>query len=124
MKEHQVVGVGRQILILMWKNGLLFRRNKLGTICEILVALLFVFILVFLRFFVDSTHFDDQDYRRNPAVPVISNINVTTNRSLIMYWPDNVFVQSVVSNAYDLIKAQKPDFNATGTASFLVEKLN
>nr|UOU03315.1 ATP-binding cassette subfamily A3-like 2 [Brachionus rubens] len=117
MKERKVVGFFRQILILLWKNGVLFKRNISGTIVEIAVALLFVFILVFLRFFVDSTKVDEQTYTNNPIRNVLQFINVTTNRSLIMYYPNNSYVQSIVTNAYMLIKSKRPTFNATITGS-------
>jgi hypothetical protein len=117
MKEHHVVGVGRQIRILLWKNWVLFKRNKSGTACEILVALLFVLILLVLRYFVDSTKRDEQG--GTMPRPVISYINSTTNRSLIMYYPNNSFVQNLTANAYNLIKLVRPDFNATSKTPIL-----
>ena len=121
MKERKVVGFFRQIVILFWKNGVLFKRNKAGTIAEILVALLFVFILVFLRLFVDSTKVAEQSPTNNPIRNVMSYINVTTNRSLIMFYPNNPFVEDIVIRAYMLIKSKKPTFNASSNFSLLLE---
>lgn len=110
MNERKVVGFFKQLLILFWKNSILFKRNILGTLVEILAALVFVLILVFLRYFVDSVRFTDQT---NIARSVFDSINATTNRSLILYYPNNTYVKDLVTNAYNLIKTQKPSFNAT-----------
>ncbi|CAF0703608.1 unnamed protein product [Brachionus calyciflorus] len=121
MKERKVVGFFRQILILIWKNWLLFKRNISGTIVEILVSVLFVFILLFLRFFVDSTKVNEQNITNNPIRNVLTAINVTTNRSLIMYYPNNNFVRDIVTSAYYLIKSRRPTFNANITGSSISE---
>nr|QUF59430.1 ATP-binding cassette transporter Abca3-like2 [Brachionus angularis] len=124
MKDRKVVGFFRQTLILLWKNGILFKRNVSGTLVEILVSLLFVFILIFLRFFVDSTKYNEQSFVSNPIRNVLDAVNVTTKRSLILYYPNNSFVQEIVTNAYYFIKKQKPNFNATVSASISGEASN
>ena len=112
--ERKVVGFFRQSVILFWKNGLLFRRNISGTIAEIFVALLFLLILVFMRFFVDSNKYEDQNSTTNPLKYLMTTINVTSNRNLIMYYPNNAYIQGIVENAYQMIKLIVPAFNATG----------
>ena len=121
IKDRQVVGFFRQNLILFWKNGLLFRRNISGTICEILVALLFLLILVMMRYFVDSAQFNDQDSTTNPLLYLLLNVNVSTGRNLILYYPNNEFVRNIVLNAYITIKTIKPMFNATGITKLEIE---
>lgn len=112
MKERKVVGFFRQFLILLWKNWVLFKRNIAGTVTEICVSLLFVFILLILRFFVDSTKIQEQSATTNPTINVLSQINATTNRTYLMYYPNNAFIQGIVTNAYNLIVSYKPNFNA------------
>jgi hypothetical protein len=48
-QQRKVVGLFWQILILTKKNFLLARRNVVGTVAEILVALLFVLILLLIQ---------------------------------------------------------------------------
>lgn len=110
MNDRKVVGFFKQLLILFWKNSILFKRNILGTLVEIIAALVFVLILIFLRYFVDSVRFADQT---NIARSVFDTINATTNRSLILYYPNNTYVKDLITNAYFLIKTRKPSFNAT-----------
>jgi hypothetical protein len=116
---RKVVGFFRQIVILLWKNSILFRRNISGTLAEILAAFIFLFILLLIRFFADSTKINDQSYIKNPTFNLLSIINATTNRELIMYYPNNSFVEELVTNAYQLIKSRKPNFNAT-SIEFLI----
>lgn len=118
---RKVVGIFRQIVILLWKNSILFRRNISGTLAEILAAFVFLFILLLIRFFADSTKINDQSYVKNPTFNLLSIINATTNRELIMYYPNNTFVEELVTNAYQLIKSRKPNFNAT-SIEFLILK--
>jgi hypothetical protein len=113
VRERQVVGFFRQSLILFRKNGLLFMRNVSGTICEILVALFFLFILVILRYFVDNSFYNDQDSASNMLIPVTAAINTTSNRANIYYYPNNAYIQSIVNNAYQVIQASSPTFTAT-----------
>ena len=115
---RKVVGIFRQIVILLWKNSILFRRNISGTLAEILAAFVFLFILLLIRFFADSTKINDQSYIKNPTFNLLSIINATTNRELIMYYPNNTFVEELVTNAYQLIKSRKPNFNATSLEIF------
>jgi hypothetical protein len=116
-EKRKVAGFLRQCLILMWKNSILFRRNIAGTIAEICVALLFVLILFLVRILADTAHYNDQNLFRNPPIPIIDQINATTNRSLIMYYPNNSFVFGIVQRAYTLIRLKTSQnnsiFNAT-----------
>ena len=113
IESRKVVGFLRQIIILLWKNSILLRRNISGTIAEILVTLIFVFILLFIRFFVDSTRISDENSANNTARNVIEKINFTLRRDLIMYYPNNAYVQTIVNDSYSLIRSQMPMFHAT-----------
>ena len=66
-----------------------------------------------MRYLIDVNKYDDQNSTTNPLLYVLNNVNTTSNRSLIMYYPNNSFVQSIVENAYLTIKAIQPMFNAT-----------
>ncbi|RNA17620.1 ATP-binding cassette sub-family A member 3-like [Brachionus plicatilis] len=114
MKERKVVGFFRQFLILFWKNWVLFKRNIAGTITEICASLIFVIILLILRFFVDSTKIEEQNANTSPIFDVLSLINATTNRTYLMYYPNNSFIEGIVTNAFELIKSRKPVFSVTG----------
>ena len=84
----------------------------MGTLAEILMAFLFVLIIILLRYFVDITTYPDQNSFSNPVLGVFDLAN-SSNRSLIYYHPNNSFIQEIVTDAYNLINAQSPNFTAT-----------
>ena len=120
--QRKVVGLFWQILILTKKNFLLARRNVVGTLGEILVALLFILILLIIRYTYDVSRYSDQanisaqtgSSNANPINYVVYNINVSTNIvPKIYYYPNNAYVLSLVNDSYSIIKARQPLFMAT-----------
>ncbi len=120
-EERKIAGRFRQCIIMFWKNSLLFRRNVWGTLAELLMAFLFCLIILLLRFFIDLTVFPDQSSVNTTSTsilsynPVLSPFNLvnSSNRTQIYYYPNNSFILGLVTNAYTLINAVKPSFNAT-----------
>ena len=114
VKQRKVVGVFRQTLILFWKNSLLFRRNISGTIAEILVAFIFVLILLLLRYFIDTPHYQDQTNTNlsNPVLNVASFVNDTSGRYNILYYPNNDFISDIMNRAKELIIQANPKYVA------------
>jgi hypothetical protein len=110
-KQKAVAGPLSQIRILLWKNFILFRRNKLSTFIEILAAYIFVGIMALFRFFIDSTHYPKLDGALNPEVGIPYWINTTSNRSIIAYYPPNSFIGEFVLNSIFLILRARPDFS-------------
>jgi hypothetical protein len=113
---HKVVGFFHQIWILVWKNFLLFRRNLSGMFVEIFVSYLFLCILLFLRYFVDTVELSD---RNVTAVTPFRFMNLSTNRTSIYYYPNNAFVQGVVMLAIGKIVAVFASQNVTWTPTSL-----
>lgn len=94
-----LAGFFRQCQILFWKNGKLFMRNKAGTFAEICMALLFIFMLVIIRFFADSLGFDEENATNNPPVSVLKGALLTKTKFNIYYYPNNNFVKGIVESA-------------------------
>lgn len=109
--SYHVVGVFKQVLILLWKNWIVFRRHKLAIFVEIFATYIFVLILFLLRYFIDSTQYKDQTLS---TYNVLSLVNDSSGRSVLYYYPNNAFLQTVVQDAVNLINAQKSAFNPTG----------
>ena len=106
----QVAGFFRQLQILLWKNSLLFQRNVLGTLCEILLSVGFIAILLLIRYIVESVQYKDQ---ANPFYNVIDYFQNFAGHYIILYYPDSPVVKQIIQNAYFLIKTRKPWLNAT-----------
>jgi len=47
---------------LLKKNYILWKRDRRGTLCELLVPICFAFILIGIRFTIPSKTIDDKDY--------------------------------------------------------------
>lgn len=54
----------RQLKLLLWKNFLISKRSKLGTLMEIIVPTIFVMILLPIRTIVKSEYFPNDTYFR------------------------------------------------------------
>jgi hypothetical protein len=67
-----------------------------------------------MRVLIDSSKFAEQNELTNPPVNILSKINVTSGRSLILFYPNNAFIQGIVQNAYSIITNKVPAFSATG----------
>ena len=122
VKPRKVVGLFWQIVFLTNKNFILARRNIVGTLGEILVALLFVLILLIMRYVYDVSRYSDQanlsagmqSTNANPINKVVYNINLTNQFTpIIYYYPNNAYVVTLVTAAYNIIVAQQPLFSAT-----------
>ena len=98
--NRQLAGFFKQLGILFWKNWILFKRNKLGTFGEIMMAFLFAFIIVALRYLIDPAILNTQSL---PTVPVIAPVNVSSG--IILYYPNNNFIKDIVTNAVTMLNA-------------------
>jgi len=124
-QERKVVGLFWQVLILTKKNFILARRNVVGTLGELFVALLFVLILLLIRYVSDVERYADQANilansttpyatNANPINYVAANINISSSFTpIIYYYPDNDYVRNITIAACNIIQARQPRFNAT-----------
>ncbi len=112
--ERKVVGFGRQTLILLWKNGLLFRRNILGTFMEIIISLINVFVLLIIRYVVDVRKYATQD---NFGIPLIYLMSISKQKKTVLFSPNNAYIKMIVENAFNIIKKAKPNYNFNITPS-------
>ena len=87
-----------QINIIMWKNGLLVKRNKFALIAEILFSLLFSLILLLLIMKIDPV-----ERRRSIGAASKSVLKMDSSFSSpriknIYFYPNNSFVKSLCEN--------------------------
>jgi hypothetical protein len=99
-KERKIVGFPQQVLIILWKNLMLMSKNKLGTVCELLLAALFVATMIGMNFLYLP------DFRRDDPrlVPNINKneLNITQN---FYFYPNNSYVQGLVKDTYIILNA-------------------
>jgi hypothetical protein len=106
--DRQVIGFFGQVKILLWKNGILFKRNIIGTIGEVLLALIACMLLILIRYFTESRKYVDTNYGE---FPVAMTIPLKNNRQVVYYSPDNEYIKKIVENGVRLLKAIRPANN-------------
>ena len=109
-KDREIAGFWKQLRILTWKNLVLSKRNACGLLTEILAPLFIIIILIVIRYFIDATQNYDQAnglYNVFDLFPITN----TSNATLLLYYPNNSFIQGIVNNSVTLIKMRKPFFN-------------
>ena len=104
--DRQIAGAWKQFTILSWKNFKLLKRNKIGTLAECLVAVCFIFMIFMNRQLTDIERLSAKNVN-NDSVDVISKINISNKTTTVYYYPNNVFVLSIV-NAIQLIRNRRP----------------
>lgn len=110
MGERKIAGFFKQLLILQWKNWILFKRNIVGTLGECLIAIIFVLIIIMIRVFIDPTLYSTES---NTEYGVLTKFNQSRGRYLVMYYPNNAYINGLVTNAFTLIKTDVPSTNVT-----------
>lgn len=90
-----VMALGRQFLLLLWKNWTLQKRKVCVTVFEILLPLFFGTILVFLRLVAGTT-----DYPNNttwPDLNLISNPYIGMWKPEILYAPNETVINKIMA---------------------------
>ena len=119
--KRKLAGFWKQILILFWKNGKLFKRNKLGTFAELFMALLFILMLLIIRYFVDSTTVTvdtDTSLKSNPLLPIVAPIRLMKGTSCVYYYPNNNLIKNLVTNAMADLTGVNASFNPSSKILF------
>ncbi len=108
--EKKIVGFGGQLRILLWKNLILSKRNTCGLISEVILPIALIIFLILMRYLVDVIHFNDQI---NRALNVVEQVPANTSRTVVMFYPNNSFIENIVVNAVDLMQSSL-SFGLTG----------
>ncbi|RNA01714.1 ATP-binding cassette sub-family A member 3 [Brachionus plicatilis] len=113
----------RQLLILIWKNILIIKRNPFGPLIEILLSIFFISFIIILRFYVEIIYFPPIS---NPIYNIIDFFYKTASQDLILFYPNIPLVQNIVERAFRVIKSQKYWLNLSiqGTNESEVTNLN
>jgi hypothetical protein len=107
MKEFKIASLGKQTTIILWKNALLMSKNILGTVCELLLSLLFVVILYFIAYY-NIPNLQPDEY--NERQYFMSKFNASKDKQ-VFYYPNNEFVGELIADAYKVLKAHQPTLN-------------
>ena len=107
IQNRKLAGFWNQLAILTWKNLILTKRNMCGLLTEILCPLFIIALLIIIRYFVTAKQSYDET---NALYNVIDIMPITnkTNATLLLYYPNNSLIQTIVTNAVSIIRLRKP----------------
>lgn len=115
-KELKISSFAKQIEILMWKNLIIFRRNIIGTLLEIICPFIFVSFLIIIRYFIERIKYRNYlNFPRN--VLDLSPMTVEQKRNLVLYYPNNELIRGFVADAARLLSLNNAAFFPIGTLS-------
>lgn len=94
--KRKIAGFFRQILIIQWKNLLLYFNNKIGILFEILFLSTSLIFLLF-SYYDEMTRMSKSDFQVDH---ILSTEPGSAHRpDNFYYYPDNPFIKNIVTNA-------------------------
>jgi hypothetical protein len=111
-KRYKIASLPNQILILNRKNFLLFRRNLLGTILELIFPFIFISFLLIIRYFIERIKFFNQHNQSNSGNVLELYVNsMSQEKILVLFYPNNKLIQELVENSVRFLKLKNPEFS-------------
>jgi len=89
------MALGRQFLLLLWKNWTLQKRKVCVTVFEILLPLFFGTILVLIRLLVKTTDYPNNTIWPNPNFT--SNANFAVLKPELLYAPNETVINNIMA---------------------------
>ena len=120
-RAYKIAGLARQVYILSWKNFVLARRNYVGTLLEVVCPFIFIAFMVIIRYFIERFKYDDEFMSVPPTQTsdILNLFNRTEGRDLVLFYPNNDLIKTLVDNAVVFIRLYNPGFTPTGNFFFL-----
>ena len=105
--NKRIAGLFKQIRILLWKNYILSKRNKVGLISELFAPIFMLLILLIIRIAVSVEYNEEQRFDPNFVLDSFNN----SNRNLVLFYPNNSIIESIVNRGMDFIKQKHSWFD-------------
>ena len=107
-KPLKIANLFKQVLILMGKNFIMFRRNLVATLVEIICPILFLLILFIMRYFVEKIMYPQQynmarSYRSLILSPFSTSKQPKQSRNLVLFYPNTSFIQDLVNKTVQFL---------------------
>lgn len=110
-KTLKIANLPKQVLILMGKNFIMFRRNLIGTIVEIICPILFLLILFIMRYFVEKIIYPQQYNMPRYYQTLFFPQQNSQIRNLVLYYPNTEFIQNLVNKTVQTIVDYNYEFS-------------
>ena len=116
-KPLKIANLAKQVLILIGKNFIMFRRNLVSTLVEIICPILFLLILFIMRYFVEKIMYPQQyNMGRNYKSLILQSAQQTfmqqkQPRNLVLFYPNTSFIQDLVNKTVQSLAEYNFDFD-------------
>lgn len=122
---NKIAGFFRQILIITWKNLMLYKQNISGLICEIVFSCLFTLIFVLLVYYSNPRHLDKRNMNPQNVIAYMQSKDFI-NTTDFYYHPNNEFTHKIIENSYKMLKENiwPLDLKLIGSDESTPEKIN
>ena len=108
--NHKIAGLWNQFKIITWKNFILSKRNLFNLFAEIFGPLLVIMTLLVIRYFTHAVKYQE----KSNDLSNVFDLFPETNKTILLYYPNNTFIEDIISQVINLIKKRKSFSNITG----------
>jgi hypothetical protein len=125
-KPLKIANLFKQVLILMGKNFIMFRRNLVATLVEIICPILFLLILFIMRYFVEKIMYPQQynmarSYRSLILSPLSTSKQPKQSRNLVLFYPNTSFIQDLVNKTVQSLAEYNFDFDPKSKYKYFIK---
>ncbi|KAL3853296.1 hypothetical protein ACJMK2_016847 [Sinanodonta woodiana] len=99
-----MASLGRQFVLLLWKNFVLQKRKVCVTVFEIIIPIAFALILVVIRSLSDSLYVNQNTYY-DPIYP--ASFDVSALKTRLLYTPNTTVITNIMTKVNESLKGVK-----------------
>lgn len=118
--QQKIAGFWSQIRIILWKNTIIYLNNRVGLIFELLLSVLFIFLISVLINSTEVNHTEPETALRNQLV--LERNQDSVYQSTIYYYPSNKLTETLIKNAQALMVANQKIYRYRVTPTYRAAK--
>ncbi len=101
-KQRKIAGFWKQTQIIFWKNMLLYSKNIIGIIFELVAPLLLLSVLILVLVWISKSEFRERiSYKKTNVTAFIKYHDYGSgSNKLIYYYPNTNLTTSLIQNVY------------------------
>ena len=114
-KQRKIAGFWKQTQIIFWKNMLLYSKNIIGIIFELVASLLLLSVLILVLVWISKSEFKKRiSYKK---INVTSSISSDDCGNIIYYYPNTNLTTSLIQSVYMQLSTNLKGFHGTDVSN-------
>lgn len=118
--QQKIAGFWSQTRIILWKNTIIYLNNRVGLIFELLLSVLFIFLISVLINSTEVNHTEPDTALRNQLV--LESNRDSVYQSTIYYYPSNKLTETLIQNAQAQMVANQNLYTYRATPTYQAAK--